>query len=80
MLCAALKAGMLCAAQKKTAGGAFSVTLVCVCALAIFSGAVYSVGHQGIIMWRFPEIGVPLFIIHFNGIFPSKPSILVYPN
>ena len=25
-------------------------------------------------MWRFPEIGVPPVIIHFNGIFLYKPS------
>ena len=26
-------------------------------------------------IWRFPEMGVPLVIIHLNGIFPYKPSI-----
>ena len=26
-------------------------------------------------IWRFPEIGVPPVIIHFNGMFPCKPSI-----
>ena len=30
--------------------------------------------------WRFPKIGVPLFIIHFNGIVPYKPSIFRYPH
>ena len=25
-------------------------------------------------IWRFPEIGVPPVIIHFHGIFPSKPT------
>ena len=29
--------------------------------------------------WRFPEIGVPLVIIHFHGIIPYKPSVLGYP-
>ena len=32
------------------------------------------------IILRFPEMGVPLVIIHFNGIFHSKPSILGYPH
>ena len=27
-------------------------------------------------IWGFPKIGVPLFIIHSNGIFHYKPSIL----
>ena len=31
-------------------------------------------------IWRFPEIGLPPVIIHFNGIFPCKPSILGYPH
>ena len=32
-----------------------------------------------ILKWRFPKIGVPLFIIHFHGILPEiKPSILGY--
>ena len=30
--------------------------------------------------WWFPEIGVPLVIIHFHGSCPSKPSILGYPH
>ena len=29
--------------------------------------------------WGFPEIEVPPVIIHFNGIFPYKPSIWGYP-
>ena len=28
--------------------------------------------------WRFPKMGVPLFIIHFNRIVLCKPSILGY--
>ena len=31
-------------------------------------------------IWWFPEIGVPLVIIHFTRIFPYKPSILGYPH
>ena len=30
--------------------------------------------------WRFPEIGVPPVIVHFNRTFPHKPSILGYPH
>ena len=30
-------------------------------------------------IWWFPEIGVPTIFIHFNGIFPHKPSIWGYP-
>ena len=30
--------------------------------------------------WRFPEIGVPPVIIHFNGIVHYKPSIWGYPH
>ena len=33
-----------------------------------------------IYIWRFPEIGVPLVIIHFHGIFHSKPSIWRNPH
>ena len=32
-----------------------------------------------IFIWRFPEIRVPL-IIHFNRMFPYKPSIFGYPH
>ena len=31
-------------------------------------------------IWGFPKIGVPLVIIHSNGIFPYKPSIWGYPH
>ena len=31
-------------------------------------------------IWAFPEMGVPLVIIHFNEIFHYKPSILGYPQ
>ena len=31
-------------------------------------------------IWRFPEMGVPLFIIYVNGVFHYKPSILGYPS
>ena len=31
-----------------------------------------------IYIWRFPQIGVPLVIIHFYGIFDKKASILFF--
>ena len=31
-------------------------------------------------IWGVPEIGVPVFIIQFNGIFPCRPSISGYPH
>ena len=33
-----------------------------------------------ITIWWFPEIGVPPVIIHFNGMFPHKPTVLGCPH
>ena len=35
---------------------------------------------QTFMIWRFPEIGVPPVIIHFNRIFHHKPIIFGYPH
>ena len=35
---------------------------------------------MSLVKWKFPEIGLRPVIIHFNAIFPYKPSILGYPH
>ena len=38
------------------------------------------IGVFFVLIWRFPKLGLPPVIIHFNRISPCKPSILGLPH
>ena len=41
----------------------------------VYESRYHSCEYEPKHMWRFPEMEVPLFILHLNGIFHYKPSI-----
>ena len=49
--------------------------------LMIYFPGLFHFDHTGKSMdiWRFPKMGVPPGIIHFNGVFPYEPCILGIP-